>query len=483
MKLTVMFQEYEWNTQTRSTILSSFFWGYVVMQVPAGMLGQRFGPKLFLMGAMAVCSIFNMLTPLAAKWGGWGLVCACRIIQGLSQDNRMGIPARIFPKLVDGDGIPSFNNAIHRDACESFCLVLDVHVKLDVLFQAFVFPSTHNILPMWSTPEERGRFATWTPLWIRILTRLRRVSGSQFGTILAMPICGALAQSAAGWPSVFYLFGGVGLLWCVLWFFLGADSPASHKWISQEEKLYIEASLAKITSSDKNWGFWTLLTEMPTYMSSVLNFNISENSLLSALPYLMMWIMSFIMSWAADLMEARKTISLTVSRKLFNSIAHWGPAVALIGLGYSRDTTLAVGLLTAAVAANAGVYVGFQVNHIDLSPNYAGTMMGITNCVANIMSIMGPLMVGVIVHDDSKGENLITVFCIVFITHLMFQTLAAEWKTVFFIAACIYFLCNLFFVLFGSAVVQPWNEPETSDEKSSKQARSHHATKQLTDDT
>nr|CAD7415963.1 unnamed protein product [Timema cristinae] len=108
------FEEYEWNTQTRSTILSSFFWGYVVMQVPAGMLGQRFGPKLFLMGAMAVCSIFNMLTPLAAKWGGWGLVCACRIIQGLSQDNRMGIPARIFPKLVDGDGIPSFNNAIHR---------------------------------------------------------------------------------------------------------------------------------------------------------------------------------------------------------------------------------------------------------------------------------------------------------------------------------------------------------------------------------
>nr|CAD7257590.1 unnamed protein product [Timema shepardi] len=190
------FEEYDWNTQTRSTILSSFFWGYVVMQVPAGMLGQRFGPKLFLMGAMAVCSIFNMLTPLAAKWGGWGLVCACRIIQG-------------------------------------------VHVTLVALFQAFVFPSTHNILPMWSTPEERGRFATWV------------YAGSQFGTILAMPICGALAQSAAGWPSVFYLFGGLGLLWCVAWFFLAADSPASHKWISQEEKLYIEASLAKITTSDK----------------------------------------------------------------------------------------------------------------------------------------------------------------------------------------------------------------------------------------
>ncbi|CAG2063410.1 unnamed protein product [Timema podura] len=163
------------------------------------------------------------------------------------------------------------------------------------------------------------------------------------------------------------------------------------------------------------------------------------------------------------------------------STAHWGPAVALIGLGYSRDTTLAVGLLTAAVAANAGVYVGFQVNHIDLSPNYAGTMMGITNCAANIMSIMGPLMVGVIVHDESEGvgESMKGIVH----DESKEETLAAEWKTVFFIAAGIYFLCNLFFVLFGSAVVQPWNEPETSEEKSSKQARSQHATKQLTDDT
>jgi cyanate permease len=81
---------------------------------------------------------------------------------------------------------------------------------------------------------------------------------------------------------------------------------------------------------------------------------------------------------------------------------HWIPGLALIGLNLSSttDTTVAVALLTLAVGVNSSVYVGFQLNHIDLSPNYAGTMMGITSCIANIMSIIGPLLVGFIVTQE-----------------------------------------------------------------------------------
>jgi cyanate permease len=76
--------------------------------------------------------------------------------------------------------------------------------------------------------------------------------------------------------------------------------------------------------------------------------------------------------------------------------------LALIGLNLSSttDTTVAVALLTLAVGVNSSVYVGFQPNHIDLSPNYAGTMMGITNCISNIMSIIGPLLVGFVVTEE-----------------------------------------------------------------------------------
>jgi cyanate permease len=80
----------------------------------------------------------------------------------------------------------------------------------------------------------------------------------------------------------------------------------------------------------------------------------------------------------------------------------WGPCLALIGLNLSstEDPTAAVALLTIAVGINSAMYVGFNLNHIDLSPNYAGTMMGITNCIANIMSIIAPMLVGMIVTDE-----------------------------------------------------------------------------------
>jgi len=85
----------------------------------------------------------------------------------------------------------------------------------------------------------------------------------------------------------------------------------------------------------------------------------------------------------------------------------WGPAIALACLGYidKEDVAIAVTLLVLAVGLNAGVYLGFQVNHIDLSPNFAGTMMGITNGLANILSIIGPLVVGVVVTTEVSERH------------------------------------------------------------------------------
>lgn len=64
-------QEYEWNEKTKSVILSSFFWGYVVTQIPAGQLAERYGPKLLLLISITLCSMLNILTPFCAHVGGW----------------------------------------------------------------------------------------------------------------------------------------------------------------------------------------------------------------------------------------------------------------------------------------------------------------------------------------------------------------------------------------------------------------------------
>lgn len=111
-----------------------------------------------------------------------------------------------------------------------------------------------------------------------------------------------------GWPSIFYISGLASGLWAILWLFFGSSSPAEYKYISAEEREFIESSLGTNTEEDPerqqekkplktpwkdiftslafyalaivhaahNWGFWTLLTEMPTYMKGVLKFDIKK---------------------------------------------------------------------------------------------------------------------------------------------------------------------------------------------------------------
>lgn len=399
------FEEFHWNERTKSAILSSFFWGYVFTQIPAGQLAQRFGPKILLLLSIAICSLLALLTPFCAHVGGSQAVMGLRIVQGLSQ--------------------------------------------------GFIFPSTHTMLSRWAPASERGTLGTFS------------YAGAQFGTVVMLAVSGFLASSSMGWPSIFYFSGAAGILWSVSWFFYGSNSPADYRGIAPEEREFIEGSLgaqdhsrrivtpwkAILTSAPMiamtiahmahNWGFWTLLTEMPTYMKEVLKKDIKKNALLSSLPYLVMWILSFVFSPLSDFLINRQYLSRVVSRKLFNTIGLWVPMAALLGLAFvpKGGSDLAIVLLTLAVGINSATYLGFQVNHIDLAPNHAGTMMGITNCAANIMSIIAPLIVGELITDPSDP---------------------IQWRWVFYIAAAIYFFGNLTFIIFGKADIQSWNEPQSS---------------------
>jgi ACS family sodium-dependent inorganic phosphate cotransporter-like MFS transporter 5 len=66
-------------------ILSSFFWGYIVTQIPSGYFITTVGAqKLFCLGIF-MCSILNLLIPLLAIYYGWIAVIGCRIGAGLFQ--------------------------------------------------------------------------------------------------------------------------------------------------------------------------------------------------------------------------------------------------------------------------------------------------------------------------------------------------------------------------------------------------------------
>lgn len=57
-----------------------------------------------------------------------------------------------------------------------------------------------------------------------------------------MLISGIIA-GALGWEQVFYIQGGLSILWLIAWIFLTADSPEKQNMISDEERDFIVNSL------------------------------------------------------------------------------------------------------------------------------------------------------------------------------------------------------------------------------------------------
>ena len=58
-----------------------------------------------------------------------------------------------------------------------------------------------------------------------------------------------LPPTARWWPAIFYTFGLVGALWCLLWQLFGASSPATHRLASPAEVQFIETSLAEAAAA------------------------------------------------------------------------------------------------------------------------------------------------------------------------------------------------------------------------------------------
>lgn len=77
------------------------------------------------------------------------------------------------------------------------------------------------------------------------------------------------------------------------------------------------------------------------------------------------------------------------------------PSLGLLGVAWVGCDQLSVLLLLAFTGAFGGaVYAGNQMNHMTLSPQYAGTMYGITNAAANLCGFLAPYAIGVIIQGQ-----------------------------------------------------------------------------------
>ncbi|WP_414150824.1 MFS transporter [Acetobacterium carbinolicum] len=94
------------NASTQGFIMSSFFLGYALMQVPGGWLADKYGPKKVLISSILIWSVFAALSGLA--WSALSLIIF-RFLLGLSlgafYPTALKTISQVFPRNEQGKAI------------------------------------------------------------------------------------------------------------------------------------------------------------------------------------------------------------------------------------------------------------------------------------------------------------------------------------------------------------------------------------------
>ena len=378
-----MAEEFKWDQTTKGIVLSSFFYGYLATQVLGGWLADRYGGKVVLGFGVLWWSIFTLLTPPAAAVS-LAVLFIARVGMGF------------------GEGV--------------------------------AFPAIYNL------------FAHWVPVRERARSVALNTSGIPLGTVGALLLTPAIVLRW-GWQAVFYSFGMLGFFWFVLWYFLVADSPETHPTIHPSEVQLIRAHSPSAPKNEKipwglllskapvwaiiinhfcsNWGFYVILTWLPTYFKQALGADLSKVGIYTVLPWLAMFLMGNVAGWTADSL-LKAGFSLTFVRKLMQSIGFLGAATFLSLISGVTTITQAIVYMCCTLGLGAFALSGFGVNHLDIGPRYAGILLGFSNTAGTIPGIIGVTLTGFIL--DATGS----------------------WSLVFLISAGIYVFGAIVWLLFAT---------------------------------
>jgi ACS family sodium-dependent inorganic phosphate cotransporter-like MFS transporter 5 len=176
---------FNWSKPVQGLILSAYFYGYILTQIPGGWLSMKYGGKIVLAASMFAGSLLTIALAPAASLGGYKALIALRFLIGLSH--------------------------------------------------GFMWPAISAMFVRWACKEEKSRLIGFA------------CSGTNIGNVFALQLGGILCSVGFyhGWGSIFVLFGLCGVVWVMAFTFLTSNSPLNHRFINDQEKQYLIRNISK----------------------------------------------------------------------------------------------------------------------------------------------------------------------------------------------------------------------------------------------
>ena len=363
-------KEFDLSPAVQGLLMSSFFWTYAFMQIPGGMLADRFGPRVVI-----VCSTlgWGFFQAIAAACTGWVSLLITRLGLGASE-------APIYPAGGKLNGIWMTQNERGRGAT-----LLDGGAPLGAALGAVLIAGLIALLDSWRLSFVVAGVGTMVAgyfAWNYIRNHPREHPGVNEAEARYIEAAHALDEAAA--PA--HASGRVAdfLRYRSVWgMFFG--------WMCF------------------NALFYGLLTWMPTYLSKVHGMDIKQMGGAVFIMFFSGFVGEMVGGWIADKWKAAGASQAKVLRTLFG-IASIIATIAIYNVARFKDPVTIVILLSVTLFFLRWCGLFWCVPSILGTRKRVGFLGGVMNLGGNFAGIGVPILVGVIVQATGSYDMAMMLF-------------------------------------------------------------------------
>eukprot|EP01062_Namystynia_karyoxenos_P069081 TRINITY_DN6442_c0_g1_i1.p1 TRINITY_DN6442_c0_g1~~TRINITY_DN6442_c0_g1_i1.p1 ORF type:complete len:458 (+),score=89.94 TRINITY_DN6442_c0_g1_i1:131-1504(+) len=336
-----MQRQFGWSEQTKGLVLSAFYWGYTLTQIPGGRASERLGCKPVLVGAVLLWSVATWVIPEAAGFGIAALLAA-RVLLGLAEG---------------------------------------VQFPCTTLYISLAFPTE------------------WRARAVAVV-----FAGVEAGTVTASLIAPTISAEL-GWEACFRCFGGLGLLWCLASRSALPRTVQPGSGAKTGAKAGLVRQVASMAHTSNFWSVLlghacfccyvhTALYWLPTYFQNAFGVPLKHLALYTAPPHAVNVAVSLLAGALADRVVARGVAPIR-ARRTASGLGFFGPAVLLLCSPLVGSPAAATILWCGILGfASFCAKCGHLLHMMDVAPESVGLVMGIVNTFGSVVGMLANIAAG-----------------------------------------------------------------------------------------
>lgn len=262
-----------------------------------------------------------------------------------------------------------------------------------------VYPAFGSFMYRWFNKAEKARASAFM------------LGGAFVGPVVGPAVTVAL-MLAFGWRAVFIIFGAIGVVAALAWYFMARESPRNSRFVDAAEVAHIEEDMNR-ESEEKEMApwrdfmtstqFWAIgmqyfitdyimyvfLAWLPLYLMEAQKFSLAKMGIAASFPWAALCIVTFATGWMSDRLVA-SGVSKHKARTIFGSMGLLICCTALYLGAVATTPWMNVLWLTISLGSLGFTFNASWAACTDIGGKFSGSVSGWMNFWGNVGGIAAP---------------------------------------------------------------------------------------------